>query len=149
MSVPLVVRNLTAGYTRAPILHDVSFEIQAGQCCGILGANGAGKTTLLRVLSGTVKAWHGEVTWGSATSPSWRLWSRVRLGVGHVPEGRRVFGPMTVEENLQVAALAASQPDEKLTEILHIFPALADRRLQRAQTLSGESSRCWPSAGPS
>jgi branched-chain amino acid transport system ATP-binding protein len=137
MTPQLVARDLTAGYTHAPILRGVTLEIPGGQCCGILGANGAGKTTLLRVLSGTVKVWQGAVTFGEHDITKAAPWSRVRLGLGHVPEGRRVFGPMTVEENLQVAALTAKQPREKLAEILDLFPRLAERRSQRAQTLSG------------
>jgi branched-chain amino acid transport system ATP-binding protein len=137
VSTALTVRDLTAGYTHAPILRDVSLEVRGGQCCGVLGANGAGKTTLLRVLSGTVKVWRGTVTLGDRDISKLAPWGRVRLGLGHVPDGRHVFGPMTVEENLQVAGLAGHQHKGKLGEVLDLFPRLADRRLQRAQTLSG------------
>jgi branched-chain amino acid transport system ATP-binding protein len=139
--VHLSVDELTSGYTHAPILRSLSIEAEVGQCCGILGANGAGKTTLLRVISGTLKAWEGRLTFEGIDIAKLSPWKRVRLGIGHVPEGRRVFGPMTVEENLQVAALVTQRSSRLAKRVVSdaydLFPVLGERRRQRAQTMSG------------
>jgi branched-chain amino acid transport system ATP-binding protein len=137
----LSVEGLTSGYTHAPILRTVSIETEVGQCCGVLGANGAGKTTLLRVIAGTLKAWQGRIIFEGVDITKLSPWKRVRLGIGHVPEGRRVFGPMTVEENLQVAALvterSSRQAKRAVSDAYDLFPVLGERRRQRAQTMSG------------
>ena len=137
----LSVDGLTSGYTHAPILRTVSIQAEVGQCCGVLGANGAGKTTLLRVIAGTLKAWQGRLTFEGVDITKLSPWKRVRLGIGHVPEGRRVFGPMTVEENLQVAALvterSSRQAKRAVSDAYDLFPVLGERRRQRAQTMSG------------
>ncbi|HZQ57005.1 MAG TPA: ABC transporter ATP-binding protein [Acidimicrobiales bacterium] len=133
----LTVTGVEAGYTHVPILHGVDLTVSPGECCGVLGANGAGKTTLLRVISGTVKVWRGRVTLDGRDITKLSPWARVPLGLAHVPEGRRVFGAFTVEENLRVAGLRAPDPAARLGEAYELFPRLRERRLQRAGTLSG------------
>jgi branched-chain amino acid transport system ATP-binding protein len=132
----LSVRNLTTGYQHAPVLRDVSVEV-GDEIVALFGPNGAGKTTLLRAISGMLRTWSGSVAVNEHEITRASPWRRVGLGVGHVPEGRQVFGAMTVEENLDVAGLAARNPARTRAEIYELFPRLVERRNQPAGTLSG------------
>ncbi|MEX2555382.1 MAG: ABC transporter ATP-binding protein [Actinomycetota bacterium] len=137
MSASLRASGITTGYVDAPILSDVSIEVGRAEVVGILGANGAGKTTLLRALAGTLPCWRGSVALADVDvtrSPPWR---RVGLGLAHVLEGRHVFGPMTVAENLDAAALAGRANGANREEVLSLFPVLGERLRQRAGSLSG------------
>ena len=135
----LAVEGLKAYYGQTQALHDVNFALEAGGITTLLGANGAGKTTTLRSLCGMVRTegsirFDGEPIAGRATEEI------VRLGVGHVPEGRGTFTNLTVQENLQVAAYtrrdkAAAQRD--LEMVFEYFPILKARIGQQAGTLSG------------
>ena len=135
----LQVDNLKAFYGQTQALHGVSFELEQGGITTLLGANGAGKTTTLRSLCGMVRAegvvrLDGEVITGRPTE------AIVRLGVGHVPEGRGTFTGLSVDENLRVAAYtrrdkAAAQRD--LDMVFEYFPILKARIDQQAGTLSG------------
>ena len=133
MSV-LAIDNLTTGYLRAPVLRDLTIEV-GDEIVAVLGANGAGKTTLLRAISGTLKAWSGAVTLDGRDLAKSTTWDRVRRGVAHVPEGRHVFGAMTVAENLAVAGIANRGFTHD--EIYDLFPRLGERRNQLAGSLSG------------
>ena len=136
MSAVLDVDRLTTGYLRAPVLRDVSLTV-GDEIVALFGANGAGKTTLLRAIAGTLPAWSGTVSLDGRSLGRARPWRRVRLGVVHVPEGRHVFGPMTVGENLEVAGLAGRDARRARDEVFALFPRLAERRNQRAGSLSG------------
>jgi branched-chain amino acid transport system ATP-binding protein len=139
MPSQLEVRGLRASRGRVPVLFGVDCQVDAGRVAAIIGANGAGKSTLLRVLSGMTPAAGGFVGLGGEDVTHWPAWKRVRAGIVHVPEGRRVFGDMTVTENLEVGAIAAgkrlSQADVAM--VFDLFPRLGERRLQQAGTLSG------------
>ena len=137
MSGSLRAAGVTTGYADAPILSAVSIEVGPGEVVGILGANGAGKTTLLRALAGTLPCWRGSVTIGGVDATRLPSWRRVALGIAHVLEGRHVFGPMTVAENLDAAALVGRAGAGTRDEVLALFPALAERLDQRAGSLSG------------
>jgi branched-chain amino acid transport system ATP-binding protein len=140
-SAALSVRDLTVSYGRAVrALHGVSLDVPQGGIVAVLGANGAGKTTLMRAISGTLR-FHGgvissgKITYGGmslSTSPAHRI---VEAGVVQAPEGRRVFGRMTVEENLKVGGFHAPEAVKK--RVLELFPVLGERRKQRASLLSG------------
>jgi branched-chain amino acid transport system ATP-binding protein len=130
----LSIRHLTAGYLRAPVLRDLSIEV-GGEIVAVLGANGAGKTTLLRAISGTLKAWSGQIEFDGRQLGKTTSWGRVRAGIAHVPEGRHVFGAMTVRENLDVAGLG--RKGFRREEIYELFPRLGERRDQLAGSLSG------------
>ena len=140
----LVVDGLDSGYGRIAILRDISLEVGEGEIVTLMGANGAGKSTLLKAVAGLLPAWKGSVRVAGeeiAGQPAERI---VRKGVALVPEGRRLFGPMTVDENLELGAYArrrdrdaASNFDEDLRLVHELFPVLADRRQQPAATLSG------------
>ena len=131
----LSVTGLTTGYLRAPVLRDVTIEV-GNEIVAVLGANGAGKTTLLRALSGHLKPWSGAIALDGRDLARSTPWSRARLGLAHVPEGRHVFTAMTVAENLDVAALGASRRTSK-DEVYELFPRLGERRAQAAGSLSG------------
>jgi len=136
VTAALRVEGLSGGYLRAPILRDVSMEVEQGEVVALFGANGAGKTTLLRALCGALPECRGTVMLGDHRVERLRTWTRARLGLAHVPEGREIFVSMTVRENLQTAALAARRP-VPIEEVFSLFPRLRDRQDQRAGTLSG------------
>ncbi|TML42944.1 MAG: ABC transporter ATP-binding protein, partial [Actinobacteria bacterium] len=136
MSTALGVENLSGGYLKAPILRDMSLEVGEGEVVALFGANGAGKTTLLRALCGALPVCSGTVTLGTHRIDGLRTWTRARLGLAHVPEGREIFVSMTVRENLETAALASRRPTP-IEEVFALFPRLRDRQAQRAGTLSG------------
>jgi branched-chain amino acid transport system ATP-binding protein len=136
----LRVDGLTTGYLHAPVLRDITLEV-GDEIVAVFGSNGAGKTTLLRAISGTLRAWKGEVSSDGSSLGRLSPWRRVARGIAHVPEGRHVFAAMTVEENLEVAALAATRGSRGRrvdhSDVYELFPRLAERRRQRAGTLSG------------
>lgn len=139
MTALLGVRQLTAGYGDGSVLHDLNFEIQPGSVTTLLGANGAGKTTVLRALSGLLKA-DGAITLNGETISNLLPEDIARKGVAHVPEGRGTFSRLTVEENLQLGAIARTDRRQIVKDIdlvYSYFPILARRRKQQAGTLSG------------
>jgi branched-chain amino acid transport system ATP-binding protein len=131
----LQLTHVHAGYGRIPVLRDITMRIAPGESVGILGANGAGKTTLLRTITGTTSVSQGSVALGGRDITKVTSWRRSRAGLGHVPDGRHVFGAMTVLENLKVAA----RKDVKKTvdSVLDVFPLLRPCLAQDAGTLSG------------
>ena len=137
MSTSLRATGVTTGYADAPILAGVSIEVAPGEVVGILGANGAGKTTLLRALAGSLPCWKGTVALGGVDVTRLPPWRRVARGLAHVLEGRHVFGPMTVDENLAAAALVGRANGSLREEVLELFPVLRERVRQRAGSLSG------------
>ena len=147
----LSVRNLEVCYGVISALQDVSVDVGRGEVVTLIGANGAGKTTLLRAISGLIRPQRGQVLWDPSTGPSHgrvpavplerrRPHEIVRLGVCHVPEGRQIFATLTVRENLMLGAYQRKGGDDVRADIDHcysLFPVLAERREQRAGTLSG------------
>lgn len=132
----LTVDSLTAGYGHADVLHDITLEVRAGEFAAIVGANGAGKSTLLKTIMGLVKG-SGSVTLEGRDLLRQPAHKRVSLGIAYVPEGRRVFPAMTVEENLKVVARASAASATAIDKVLDLFPALARRRRTMAGSLSG------------
>src|SRR5712675_1128097 len=135
----LKVRGLNAGFDAGPVLFGIDLEIAAGELIALVGANGAGKSTLLGVLSGLVRATSGTVTLGGEDVTNGRPEALVRKGVAHVPQGRRLFGTMSVEKNLLLGAYLRRDKDVRadLTRVLDHFPALKDKLAREAGTLSG------------
>jgi len=137
----LVVDQVTAGYGRVEVLHDISLAVPRGCVVAILGPNGVGKTTLLRVISGTLPPWRGEVRLDGERINGRSPYDVMRAGVTLIPEGRGVFPGLSVEENLAVAARAVrldtSSRAARVEAVLGIFPRLKDRSSQQAGTLSG------------
>jgi branched-chain amino acid transport system ATP-binding protein len=136
----LEVRAVTARYGPLTVLRSVSLRVEAGEIACLLGPNGAGKTTLIRTLLGIVRPSEGSIWLDGARIDRLRPHEVVARGVAVVPEGRRVFPRMTVEENLRMGAYAEWAPPDladRLARVFALFPRLAERRGQRAATMSG------------
>ena len=133
----LSVQDGRAGYGPLEVLHGISLEVQAGEIVVILGANGAGKTTTMRAVSGMI-AREGRITFEGADITGTSAEKIVRLGIAQVPQGRGTFTELTVEDNLRAGAYVRSDSvDADLARWFEVFPRLAERRNQRAGSLSG------------
>ena len=141
MTAPLLqVRGLRVRYGNVEALHGVDVDVRQGEIVTILGANGAGKSTTLRAVSGLVKIAGGEILFGGKPVHLVPAHERVRLGIGQAPEGRRVFGTLTVKENLALGAFTrddTAKVAETRRWIYALFPILKEREAQLAGTLSG------------
>jgi branched-chain amino acid transport system ATP-binding protein len=135
----LEVRALECRYGRIPALKGVDVRVQAGELVALVGANGAGKTTLMHAISGVHAAAAGAIAFEGDDVTSVQPAERVRRGIVQVPEGRQVFGPLTVEDNLRLGAYRRGRENSKQTleRVYALFPALVQRRAQPAGTLSG------------
>ena len=135
----LEVTALSSRYGRIPALVDVDLRVGQGELVALVGANGAGKTTLLRVLSGVQPAAGGSVRFEQADVTRASSRSRVKMGIVQVPEGRQVFGPLSVEDNLRLGAFVrpAVEIAGALERVFALFPILATKRRETAGTLSG------------
>jgi branched-chain amino acid transport system ATP-binding protein len=135
----LQVTGLSAGYGMTPVLFEVDFEIARGELVALIGANGAGKSTLLGALSGLVRVFKGSVRFAERQVTELRPEMIVASGLVHVPQGRRLFGTMTVERNLVLGAYRRRdrQVRDDIERILQYFPALRDKLDRDAGTLSG------------
>jgi branched-chain amino acid transport system ATP-binding protein len=139
-SQPVIeISGLTSHYGRIQALHGIELRVGQGQLVAVVGANGAGKTTLMRAISGVQPASAGTVRYLgediTRSSPD----KRVRAGICQVPEGRQVFGPMTVEDNLRMGGYTRSRGgmDEDIERMYGLFPVLKEKRSLPAGTLSG------------
>jgi branched-chain amino acid transport system ATP-binding protein len=136
----LAVENLSVSYGDLYAVREVSFALEQHATFVLLGANGAGKTSILRAISGLVPARGGAIVAEGRSLLGLSPHQVARAGISHVPEGRRIFPHLTVEENLTVSFLAARAPvklADGLTAIFELFPRLAERRRQAGGTLSG------------
>jgi branched-chain amino acid transport system ATP-binding protein len=135
----LQVRGLTAGFGAGPVLFGIDIEIAQGELVALVGANGAGKSTTLGTLSGLVPATSGSVSFSGSDVTNARPEAIVKAGIAHVPQGRRLFGTVSVEKNLRLGAYVRRDRDidADLTRVLDYFPALKDKLAREAGTLSG------------
>ncbi len=135
----LEIRGLASAYGRIQVLHGVDLHVRQGEMVALVGANGAGKTTLLRAISGVQPVRAGAVRMAGEDITALRPEKRVRAGLCQVPEGRRVFGPLSVQENLRLGAYTRSPAQERegLEKAYELFPILKEKRLLPAGTLSG------------
>lgn len=135
----LKVTALSSRYGRIPALVDVDLHVGQGELVALVGANGAGKTTLLRVLSGVQPAAGGSVRFENLDVTRASSRDRVKMGIVQVPEGRQVFGPLSVEDNLRLGAFVrpAVEIAGALERVFALFPILAAKRRETAGTLSG------------
>ena len=146
----LSVKDAVLRYGVIEALHGISFEIEEGEIVTLLGANGAGKSTTLRMISGLHAPSKGSIYFEGRDITNVKAHEFSSFGISHVPEGRRIFGQMTVEENLEMGAFRrrGSLTDD-IDEIYEMFPILRDRRKQKGANSRAASSRCWPLDEPS
>ncbi|TXL71140.1 ABC transporter ATP-binding protein [Vineibacter terrae] len=142
----LELKSVGAGYSAFQALFDISLDVRHGEAVAVIGPNGAGKTTLMRVISGLIRPQKGAIAFEGrdlALTPAHRI---VELGIAHVPENRRLFARMTVEDNLRMGAFmpaARARFRQRLDFVFDLFPRLRERRDQIAGTMSGgEQQMC-------
>ena len=137
----LELRGVSAGYGRIEVVRDLDIVVPAGSVVALLGPNGAGKTTTLSAIAGTIPLMQGDLLLEGRSIGGLSTYERTRRGIVLVPEGRSVFPSLSVEDNLELVVRAATTSSgvraERLAEVWEIFPRLAERREQRAGTLSG------------
>jgi branched-chain amino acid transport system ATP-binding protein len=135
----LEVKNLSVSYGNIRAVHDVSFSVEKGEIVTLIGANGAGKSTILNTISGLVRADGGEIVYQGENIAALDGHQVVQRGLVLVPEGRRIFGNLTVYENLRLAGYGVSGKliKQRIQYALDLFPRLAERRSQLGDTLSG------------
>jgi len=141
MSEPiLVLENVNTFYGKIQALHDISFEVQPGEIVTLIGSNGAGKTTTLRTISSQIMPAAGKVVYKGRVISRMPAHEVVALGIAQVPEGRKIFPALTVEENLEMGAFRirnAQKNAANFARVYELFPRLKERRRQRGGTLSG------------
>jgi branched-chain amino acid transport system ATP-binding protein len=139
----LKIRSLDSGYANLRVLKSVSLHVNPGEIVGIIGANGAGKTTLLHSIAGVIRPWAGEIMFRNLPLNGIAAHAIVSQGCSLVPEGRQIFAPLTVAENLHLGGYsqyrkrAGAKVHEELQRVFTLFPILQQRRAQLAGTLSG------------
>ena len=135
----LEIRNLTAHYGHSQVLYDISIDVKSGEFVSIIGANGAGKSTLMKVIMGLVPVSAGSLLFKGKDISKSKPWERAGLKIAYVPEGRRVFGELTVAENLRIGGWVEPPADlpRRVEHVVSIFPRLGERMNQAARTMSG------------
>jgi len=140
MTAGLDIEGVYTAYDKADVLEGVSLKIEPGRITCLLGSNGSGKTTLIRSILGLTPARAGRISFAGADITSMPTHKVIAAGMACIPEGRKVFPKLTVEENLRLGAYQESSntvTHDRMMEIYRIFPRLAERRLQLAGTMSG------------
>ncbi|MEE8564050.1 MAG: ABC transporter ATP-binding protein [Atribacterota bacterium] len=136
----LKIHNLDVSYGPIRALKGISFEVKEGEIVTLIGANGAGKSTTLRTISNLIKPQNGSITFLNKDLLPVPAYDLVKLGIAHVPEGRIIFGPLTVHENLELATWGRKDKiaiREDLNKVYDLFPLLKERKFQLGETLSG------------
>jgi branched-chain amino acid transport system ATP-binding protein len=137
----LTVESLSAGYGRVQVLKGIDLTIESGEIVCLVGANGAGKSTLLKVISGIIPAVRGKLSFTGQDITNGKPDHIVRMGLSHVPEGRQIFGDLSVRQNLLLGAYARKTGKEEMerlfTFVFGLFPILKTRLTQKAGTMSG------------
>ncbi|MCD6555222.1 MAG: ABC transporter ATP-binding protein [Chloroflexi bacterium] len=136
----LSVKDLRVKYGNIEAVHGISFEVEEGEIVTLIGANGAGKTTTLMTISGLIPPAGGNIIYDGQDLLQHPAHKIVEMGISHVPEGRRIFGNLTIEENLRLAAYARTDKEQihkDLQRVYEIFPRLGERKKQLGDTLSG------------
>ena len=140
MSARLDIDNVTTAYDKADVLEGVSLAVEPGRITCLLGSNGSGKTTLIRSILGLTPPRLGRITFDGAGITALPTHKVIAAGIACIPEGRRMFPKLTVEENLRLGAYqepSHTVTQARMAEIYRLFPRLAERRLQLAGTMSG------------
>jgi len=140
MSAPVEIQGLESGYGEIQVLWGISLSVRAGKLTTIIGANGAGKTTTLRTMMGSVRPWGGRILLDGEDVTRMPPHAKAERGLVLVPEGRQLFGTLTVQENLELGAYsrrARGRMKQNMSRVFELFPRLEQRLRQRAATLSG------------
>ncbi len=135
----LKVENIDVYYGAIHAIHNISFEVNEGEVVTLIGANGAGKSTTLKTISGILAPKNGKITFKEQDLKAKPPYIVTRMGLSHVPEGRRIFQELTVEENLEMGGFIAPKEElePRMEDVFEKFPRLKERRNQVAGTLSG------------
>ena len=133
----LEMRSVSSGYDGARVLQEVSLSLCAGEIVCILGRNGAGKTTMMKTIMGLIRADSGQILYHGTDLLDVPPHQIAGLGIGYIPQGRRLFSELTVAENLEIGLMAGGKGNATRDKVLAMFPRLAERLHQRANTLSG------------
>ncbi len=136
----LEIRNIDVSYGDVRVIRDVSFEVKSREVVALIGANGAGKSTTLKTISGLLRPGQGEILFGDVQIHKVAPYKLVEMGIALCPEARRLFGEMTVEENLDMGSLKGEARKQRIQTkemVYQLFPRLRERRKQPAGTLSG------------
>jgi len=136
----LKVRNLKLGYDNVPVIFGVDLDVHEKEVVSIVGSNGAGKSTILRGLSGLIKPMDGTIEFMGENINKIPAHKLVEMGIAHVPEGRQLFGKLSVKENLMMGAYVLKDEAKKkdaLEQVFDLFPRLKERENQAAETFSG------------
>jgi branched-chain amino acid transport system ATP-binding protein len=136
----LEIEGIHVFYGDVQVLWDISFEVKEREVVALIGANGAGKSTTLKTISGLLRPAKGDVVFEGRPIHTVQPYNLIELGIAHVPEGRRLFSEMSVEENLDMGSLKGDAKDKRVEtreEVYELFPRLRERRKQYAGTLSG------------
>lgn len=136
----LKVSEIEVRYSGIPIIHNVSLEVKPGELVSVVGSNGAGKSTLLKTIAGALHPVKGSIQFENKEISRLCTPDIVKEGITYIPEARLIFGPLTVEENLELGAYIVNEGEQmkkNLDEVYHLFPRLAERRSQLGGTLSG------------
>ena len=133
----LKIDRISSRYAQVQVLNDVSLEVKDGEVLGLLGRNGAGKSTLLKSIMGLVEVNSGSISLDGTILSEQQAHQIPKYGIGYVPQGRRLFSELTVEENLKMGLLVRESPMDVLDWVLSLFPVLKTRMKQKSGTLSG------------
>lgn len=136
----LKIKDLDVAYGRMEVLHGISLDVAPGELVSVIGPNGAGKTTLIRSIMGLNDPQGGSIIYEGQDITHLPAWKRADLGIAYVPEGRRVFGTLTVEENLRSGCYKVKDKEqikESIKRVYDLFPRLGERKNQLARTMSG------------
>ena len=136
----LEIKDLFVSYGMMEVLHGISLKVEDRELVSVIGPNGAGKSTLIKTVMGLVKPTSGQILYNGQDITHLPAHKRAGLGIGYVPEGRRVFAKLTVEENLRMGAYELKEKKkiaENMTRVYEIFPRLGERKNQLAATMSG------------
>ncbi|MCD8371213.1 MAG: ABC transporter ATP-binding protein [Clostridiales bacterium] len=141
MSKLIEVKNLRAGYGYVEVIHNVSFSVEKGQIIAILGSNGAGKTSTLRALTGSIRPMSGEILYNGQSIVGYPTYKLASMGISMVPEGRHLFGDLSVQDNLLMGAYLLIKDQNRMKKnletVYELFPRVKERATQTARTLSG------------
>ena len=136
----LTLNNVSVGYKGLPAVQDISFRIDKGEIVSLIGSNGAGKSTIVKTIAGLLHPWKGEVLFKDAPIHQTQPYEIVKIGISMVPEGRRLFGRLSVLDNLLLGAYAVrskADVEKYLQSVFDLFPILKERQGQRSETFSG------------